>query len=179
MNSGRSPWENKLEDTTAMKNKTETTETTKKAEYDMEAHVRDSLYCRNQRKSAAFLILLGVILLASAVLSLWAGSYETPVGELLKGIFGQASDEKINIVVQMSACPGSARQRRRGRALGSQAAFCRRSSITPWPPRLPWACPRGRALERPLPSLSWGRELPEAALASLFAPLSEAWRWQW
>ena len=105
MNSGRSPWENKLEDTTAMKKKTETTETTKKAEYDMEAHVRDSLYCRNQRKSAAFLILLGVILLASAVLSLWAGSYETPVGELLKGIFGQASDEKINIVVRNVRLP--------------------------------------------------------------------------
>ena len=30
MNSGRSPWENKLEDTTEMKKKTETTETTKK-----------------------------------------------------------------------------------------------------------------------------------------------------
>ena len=88
-----------------MKKKTETTETTKKAEYDMEAHVRDSLYCRNQRKSAAFLILLGVILLASAVLSLWAGSYETPVGELLKGIFGQASDEKINIVVRNVRLP--------------------------------------------------------------------------
>ena len=94
-----------MEDTTEMKKKTETTETTKKAEYDMEAHVRDSLYCRNQRKSAAFLILLGVILLASAVLSLWAGSYETPVGELLKGIFGQASDEKINIVVRNVRLP--------------------------------------------------------------------------
>ena len=90
-----------------MKKKTETTETTKKAEYDMEAHVRDSLYCRNQRKSAVFLILLGVILLASAVLSLWAGSYETPVGELLKGIFGQASDEKINIVVRNVRLPQS------------------------------------------------------------------------
>ena len=53
----------------------------------------DSLYLKNQRKSRIFLVMLVVILLLSMVLSLWAGSYETPVAELIRGIFGKASDE--------------------------------------------------------------------------------------
>ena len=58
MNSDRLPLENKTEE-----------------------HLADSLYLRNQRKSRLFLALLAVILLLSLVLSLWAGSYETPVAE--------------------------------------------------------------------------------------------------
>ena len=82
MNSDRLPLENKTEE-----------------------HLADSLYLRNQRKSRLFLALLAVILLLSLVLSLWAGSYETPVAELLRGIFGKASDEKINIVVRNVRLP--------------------------------------------------------------------------
>ncbi len=82
MNSDRLPLENKTEE-----------------------HLADSLYLRNQRKSRLFLALLAAILLLSLVLSLWAGSYETPVAELLRGIFGKASDEKINIVVRNVRLP--------------------------------------------------------------------------
>ena len=65
----------------------------------------DSLYLKNQRKSRIFLVMLVVVLLLSMVLSLWAGSYETPVVELIRGIFGKASDEKINIVVRNVRLP--------------------------------------------------------------------------
>ena len=65
----------------------------------------DALYRKNQVKSVSFLIILSVILLLSVLLSLRAGSYETPVGELVKGIFGVSSDRKINIVVQNNRLP--------------------------------------------------------------------------
>ncbi len=62
-------------------------------------------YRRNQVKSAACLAGLTVLLAAAALLSLRAGSYDTPVPELVKGIFGQASDSKINLVVQSNRLP--------------------------------------------------------------------------
>ena len=60
----------------------------------------DSAYRHNQIKSIGFLVALGGVLLVTILLSLRAGSYETPMDELLKGIFGLSSDRKINLVVQ-------------------------------------------------------------------------------
>ncbi len=65
----------------------------------------DEAYRKNQVKSISFLIALGTLLLVTILLSLRAGSYETPVGELLKGIFGRSSDRKINLVVQNNRLP--------------------------------------------------------------------------
>ncbi len=65
----------------------------------------DELYHKNQVKSIAFLTVLAVILLGTILLSLCAGSYETPIAELVKGIFGMASDRKINLVVQSIRLP--------------------------------------------------------------------------
>ncbi len=65
----------------------------------------DALYRKNQVKSVSFLIVLCGILLLAVFLSLRAGSYETPVGELIKGIFGKSSDRKINLIVQNNRLP--------------------------------------------------------------------------
>ena len=65
----------------------------------------DTLYRKNQVKSVSFLIILTGILLLTVLLSLRAGSYETPVGELVKGIFGRSSDRKINLVVRNNRLP--------------------------------------------------------------------------
>ena len=65
----------------------------------------DQLYRKNQIKSVVFLIVLGAALLLIVLLSLRAGSYETPIGELVKGIFGRSADRKINLVVQKNRLP--------------------------------------------------------------------------
>ena len=65
----------------------------------------DALYRKNQVKSVSFLLILGAVLLLTILLSLRAGSYETPIGELIKGIFGLSSDRKINLVVQNNRLP--------------------------------------------------------------------------
>ena len=45
-------------------------------------------YRRNQVKSCCFLGILFICLLIALVLSLRAGSYNTPIAELVKGVFG-------------------------------------------------------------------------------------------
>ena len=65
----------------------------------------DKAYRKNQIKSISFLIFLSALLLTTVLLSLRAGSYETPIGELIKGIFGMSSDRKINLVVQNNRLP--------------------------------------------------------------------------
>ena len=65
----------------------------------------DTLYRKNQVKSISFLGLLGGVLLLTVLLSLRSGSYETPIGELVKGIFGLSSDNKINIIVRNNRLP--------------------------------------------------------------------------
>ncbi len=65
----------------------------------------DSLYRKNQVKSIGFLAVLGGVLLLAVLLSLRAGSYETPMGELIKGLFGLSSDRKVNLVVQNNRLP--------------------------------------------------------------------------
>ncbi len=62
-------------------------------------------YRRNQIKSVTFLIALFAVLLAAVLLSLRAGSYNTPTLELIKGIFNRAADSKINLVVRGSRLP--------------------------------------------------------------------------
>lgn len=65
----------------------------------------DRLYRKNRVKSIRFLIVLGAVLLLAVLLSLRAGSYETPIAELVKGLFGLSADRKINLVVQNNRLP--------------------------------------------------------------------------
>lgn len=65
----------------------------------------DEAYRKNQIKSVTFLITLYAILLATVLISLRSGSYKTPMGELLKGIFGSSADKKINLVVRNNRLP--------------------------------------------------------------------------
>ncbi len=65
----------------------------------------DPAYRRNQVKSISFLIILSGLLIGTILLSLCSGSYETPIVELVKGIFGQAKDRRINLIVQNIRLP--------------------------------------------------------------------------
>ena len=65
----------------------------------------DLAYRRNRIKSIVFLVALSCVLLIAILLSLRAGSYETPVGELVKGLFGRSADRKINLVVRNNRLP--------------------------------------------------------------------------
>ncbi|MBS6194959.1 MAG: iron ABC transporter permease [Clostridiales bacterium] len=65
----------------------------------------DPAYHRNRLRSMVCLIVLGFILLLAVLLSLWAGSYDTPIGELVLGIFNRSADEKINVVVRNVRLP--------------------------------------------------------------------------
>ena len=65
----------------------------------------DSDYSRNRARSIRFLILLTAILALAFFLSLRAGSYNTPAAELIRGIFGRASDAKINLVIRNNRLP--------------------------------------------------------------------------
>ena len=69
------------------------------------ANDSETAYRRNQLRSIAFLLLLTAVLAGAFVLSLCSGSYDTPVGELLRGIFGRSSDPKINLVVRNNRLP--------------------------------------------------------------------------
>ena len=62
-------------------------------------------YRKNQARSILFLLLLTLLLLVSVLLSLRAGSYSTPVTELIKGIFGKSADKKINLVIRNNRMP--------------------------------------------------------------------------
>lgn len=64
-----------------------------------------SVYCKNQRKSILFLLFMGIVLICTCLLALQAGSYNTPILELIKGVFRASSDEKINLVVQNNRLP--------------------------------------------------------------------------
>lgn len=62
-------------------------------------------YRKNELRSISFLVLLTVFLLLSILLSLRAGSYNTPVAELIKGIFGKSADKKVNLVIRNNRMP--------------------------------------------------------------------------
>ena len=59
----------------------------------------DPAFRRNRVRSLTFLALLSLALVLAILLSLAAGSYATPLSELLRGLFGRAHDENINRVV--------------------------------------------------------------------------------
>ncbi|MBP3888439.1 MAG: iron ABC transporter permease [Cellulosilyticum sp.] len=65
----------------------------------------DIAYQRNKVRSIIFLIGLGILLMIAFLLSLKAGSYHTPISELIKGMFGEATDQKINLVIQNNRLP--------------------------------------------------------------------------
>ena len=56
-------------------------------------------------RGTVFLAALACALAASALLSLRAGSYDTPLAELVRGVFGRAADERVNIVVLNNRLP--------------------------------------------------------------------------
>lgn len=64
-----------------------------------------TVYQQNQIKSICFLVLMAVILVLTSLLALRAGSYATPLNELIKGIFGLSGDDKINLVVRNNRLP--------------------------------------------------------------------------
>lgn len=65
----------------------------------------DPAYRKNQVKSVSFLIGLVILLGAAFLLSLASGSYDTPLKELLRGVFGLSTDNRINLVVQNNRLP--------------------------------------------------------------------------
>lgn len=65
----------------------------------------DTAYRTKQLRSIGFLIVLTAALVGAFLLALCSGSYDTPVGELLKGVFGMSVDRKINLVVQGNRLP--------------------------------------------------------------------------
>ena len=65
----------------------------------------DPAFHRNRVRSLIFLAILAVVLVLTILLSLRAGSYETPISELIRGIFGMAHDENINRVVRNNRLP--------------------------------------------------------------------------
>ena len=62
-------------------------------------------YTRIRARSIRFLILLAAVLALAVFLSLRAGSYNTPAAELIRGIFGRAADNKINLVIRNNRLP--------------------------------------------------------------------------
>ena len=62
-------------------------------------------YSRHRARNIGVLLALCGVLLLAALLSLRAGSYNTPVLELIKGIAGRAEDNSINIVVRNMRLP--------------------------------------------------------------------------
>jgi len=71
----------------------------------LENELPGSDYRRNQIRSMIFLIGLFLLLVFAFMLSLRAGSYNTPIVEMIKGIAGKATDDKINIVVLNNRLP--------------------------------------------------------------------------
>lgn len=67
--------------------------------------VIDPAFHRNRVRSLTFLAILTLALVVAILLSLRAGSYETPVSELIRGIFGAAHDENINRIVLNNRLP--------------------------------------------------------------------------
>ena len=62
-------------------------------------------YTRIRARSIRFLILLAAVLALAFFLSLRAGSYNTPAAELIRGIFGRATDNKVNLVIRNNRLP--------------------------------------------------------------------------
>lgn len=68
-------------------------------------HGEDQLFKRNRQRSIWFLIGLFMLLIGAFLLSLRAGSYNTPISQLILGVFGRSADDKINIIVRSNRLP--------------------------------------------------------------------------
>lgn len=136
---------------------------------------QNSAYRKNQTRSIGFLMLLAVLLFASALLSLRAGSYNTPVGELIKGVFGLSADGKINLVVQNNRLPRICTAILAGAGLGLSGCILQAILHNPWLPHPLWAYPREPRSAPPWPLLSciWA-----AAWGSLCSRLPALSRWR-
>ncbi|MDO5044810.1 MAG: iron ABC transporter permease [Coriobacteriia bacterium] len=64
-----------------------------------------SEYLQKRRKNILFLLTLFIVLLLAVLFSLWLGSYNTPFYEIIRALFGLASDQKINLIVQDNRMP--------------------------------------------------------------------------
>ena len=56
-------------------------------------------HSQHRKRNILLILAMGILLLLTAAVSLRVGSYATPALELIRGIFGKASDPKINAVV--------------------------------------------------------------------------------
>ena len=112
----------------------------------------DSDYSRNRARSIRFLVLLTAILALAFFLSLRAGSYNTPAAELIRGIFGRASDAKINLVIRNNRLPRICTAMVAGAGLGLAGASCRPCCAIRSPRPLRSACRRVRRSAQPSPS---------------------------
>lgn len=112
----------------------------------------DSDYSRNRARSIRFLILLAAILALAFFLSLRAGSYNTPAAELIRGIFGRASDAKINLVIRNNRLPRICTAMVAGAGLGRPGAFCRPCCAIRWPRPPRSAYRRAQHSAQPSPS---------------------------
>lgn len=65
----------------------------------------DAAYKRDRVRSIVFLIVLSGLLIGAVLLSLRAGSYDTPMAELIRGLFGQSADPRIGLVVRNIRLP--------------------------------------------------------------------------
>lgn len=63
------------------------------------------VYRRYRLRHAAALAFLGAVVVIACVAALWSGSYATPLPELLRGIFGAATDPSVNTVVRSLRLP--------------------------------------------------------------------------
>ena len=62
-------------------------------------------YKKLRVRSVTFLVALLALLIGTVLISLCAGSYNTPIGEIIRGVFGAASDNKINIIIRNNRLP--------------------------------------------------------------------------
>lgn len=139
--------------------------------------VRDAAYHRNQVKSLCFLALLAVVLVAAALLSLRAGSYNTPLAELVRGVFGLAQDEKINLVVQANRLPRICTAILGGAGLGLAGCILQAILNNPLASASTLGVSQGPPSARPSPSWCWALRA-KAAWASPCAPSPVRWRWR-
>lgn len=68
-------------------------------------HSAPSSFSDTRRRSFLFLMGLSLLLLATVLVALSAGSYQTPLVELIKGLFGQSTDANINLLVRANRLP--------------------------------------------------------------------------
>lgn len=64
-----------------------------------------SLYQKGQFKNRIFLLFLLVMLFMISIIALQAGSYDVSFVEIIKGVFNQSDDAKVNLLIQQNRLP--------------------------------------------------------------------------